>query len=240
MTTARPSHARLHPIQRDLRAAADAARAAAVARFFKTGPGEYGEGDRVLGLTVPATRAIVRRWRRETTLDDASAILRSPWHEERLAALIALVGMHREGDSAAQRAIRDLYLASTRHIDNWDLVDTSAAEIAGPAPNSVRTRLARSTNLWERRIAIVCTQHHVNRGDPSETFRVADLLRGDSHDLIHKAVGWLLREAGKRCSQDALVAHLRARPDLPRTTLRYAIERFPPERRRAFLAGRFD
>lgn len=240
MPAPRPGRTDLLPIQRDIRAAADPARAAAVARFYKTGPGEYGEGDRFLGLTVPATRAIVRRWKRDLTIEDAESVLQSPWHEERLAALILLVDLHRAGDAATQREIRDLYLRRTGHVDNWDLVDVSAGTIAGPAPNAVRTRLARSASLWERRIAIVSTQHHVNRGDPSETFRIADLLRGDAEDLIHKATGWLLREAGKRCSEAALIDYLRTRPDLPRTSLRYAIERFPPARRKAFLAGRFD
>jgi 3-methyladenine DNA glycosylase AlkD len=230
----------LHPIQSDLRAAANPKRAVLLAGFFKTGPGGYGEGDRFLGIVVPATRAIVRRRLAETSLADVDRLLASPWHEERLAALVALVEMNRKAGAATKRAIFDFYVANADRVNNWDLVDASAAEIFGPARVSLRTRLAKSPNLWRRRIAIVSTHHGIRRGDPTEAYRVADILRGDDHDLIHKAVGWMLREAGKRCSSDELVAWLRERPDLPRTSLRYAIERFPPARRKAFLAGRFD
>jgi len=230
----------LHPIQRDLRAAGDAAKARVLAGFFKTGPGEYGEGDRFLGVVVPKTRAIVRRHVAATSIADIDAMLASPWHEERLAALLALVEMNRKADAATKRAILAFYVANADGVNNWDLVDLSAPDIVGPAPATLRTRLARSRNLWRRRIAIVSTHHGIRRGDASEAYRVADLLRRDEHDLIHKAVGWMLREAGKRCSMDELVAWLRDRQDLPRTALRYAIERFPPARRKAFLAGRFD
>jgi 3-methyladenine DNA glycosylase AlkD len=230
----------IHPIQRDLRAAEDPKRAALLAGFFRTGPGEYGEGDRFLGVVVPMTRAIVKRHAAATSLADVDALLASPWHEERLAALVALVEMNRKSVGPHKRAIFDFYVANADRVNNWDLVDASAAEIFGPAPASLRTRLAKSSNLWRRRIAIVSTHHGIRRGDPSEAYRVADLLLRDEHDLIHKAVGWMLREAGKRCSMDELVAWLRERPDLPRTSLRYAIERFPPARRKAFLAGRFD
>ncbi len=230
----------LHPIQRDLRAAANPKRAALLAGFYRTGPGEYGEGDRFLGIVVPTTRAIVRRHIAATSLADVDALLASPWHEERLAALVALVELNRKADAATRRTILAFYVDNADRVNNWDLVDASAADIFGPASASLRTRLARSDNLWRRRIAIVSTHHGIRCGDPSEAYRVADLLRGDAHDLIHKAVGWMLREAGKRCSMDELVAWLRDRPDLPRTSLRYAIERFPPARRKAFLAGRFD
>jgi len=154
--------------------------------------------------------------------------------------LVALVAMNAKADAATRRTILAFYVDNADRVNNWDLVDVSAAEIFGPAPASVRTRFAGSRGLWRRRIAIVSTHHGIRRGDPSEAYRVADLLRGDAHDLIHKAVGWMLREAGKRCDEDELVAWRRARPDLPRTSLRYAIERFPPARRKAFLAGCFD
>jgi 3-methyladenine DNA glycosylase AlkD len=227
----------LNDLRRRLRALANPERAAHSLRFFKTGPGQYGHGDRFLGLTVPDMRRLIRDFR-DLPLDDADALLASPWHEERLVALMILVEQCRR-DPAAGAAIYRLCLARTDRINNWDLVDVSAPQIVG-AYLETRSRkplyrLARSKSLWERRIAIVATQHFIRRGDVGDTLAIARLLLGDEHDLIHKACGWMLREVGKRDERG-----LRAFLDehgavMPRTMLRYAIERFAPAVRRRYL-----
>lgn len=230
----------LADVERDVRALGSPARAAASLRFFRTGPGEYGERDRFLGLTVPELRALARR-HRALPHDDVLALLRSPWHEERLLALLLLVDAFARGDAAGRARITRDYLAHTAHVNNWDLVDASAPQLVGAAVDAadlgLLDRLARSASLWERRIAIVATLHHTRRGDVRPALHVAARLLGDGHDLIHKAVGWMLREAGKR-DRPALERFLRDHyAQLPRTTLRYAIERFDAAERRAYLAG---
>jgi 3-methyladenine DNA glycosylase AlkD len=231
---------RVESVQAELRALADAERAAGVARFFKTGPGEYGEGDRFLGLTVPQLRRLARA-HRALPLDGALALLDSAWHEERLLALLLLVGAHDRADEAGRRRILDAYLAHTARVNNWDLVDASAAGIVGPhvAPDDLALldRLSASSSLWERRIAMVATYHHIRRGEMRPALHVAERLLDDRHDLIHKAVGWMLREVWKRdpaAAESFLRAH-HAR--VPRTALRYAIERFDEPRRRRWLGG---
>lgn len=227
-------------VQREMRAEKSPARAAILRRFFKTGPGEYGEGDVFLGLTVPQVRRIVRNHGGEATLADAAALLASEFHEERLAALLLLVEIFRRGAERKRERIFRFYLGHTRRINNWDLVDVSAPSIVGawPAGRDRRAldRLARSKSLWERRIAIVSTFHSIREGDLAPTFRLAAALLGDPHDLIHKAAGWMLREAGKR-DRAALERFLsRHAGAMPRTMLRYAIERLPDRRRQAFLS----
>ncbi len=209
-------------------------------RFFKTGPGQYGEGDKFLGLTVPMMRSLVRKYRE---LDDASALelLDSSWHEERLVALILLVEAYGRGDDSRRARIHSAYLANTRHINNWDLVDASAGDIVGghlkAGDIALLERLARSENLWERRIAIVSTFHFIKRNEFRPTLKVAALLLRDSHDLIHKAVGWMLREVGKR-DRKTLDGFLKKHYQrMPRTMLRYAIERHPERIRKQYLAG---
>jgi 3-methyladenine DNA glycosylase AlkD len=226
-------------VRRDVRALADPARATHALRFFRTGPGEYGEGDRFLGLTVPQLRTLARR-HAALPRDAVLALLQSEWHEERLLALLLLVHAYERGDAATRAAITRAYLAHTAHVNNWDLVDASAGTLVGasvaPHDLALLDRLARSRSLWERRIAMVATFHHTKRGDVGPALHVAERLLGDRHDLIHKAVGWMLREVGKR-DRAALEAFLDAHYDrLPRTTLRYAIERFPEADRRAYLA----
>jgi 3-methyladenine DNA glycosylase AlkD len=235
----------LDAIHAEVRALADPVRAAGVARFFKTGPGEYGEGDRFLGLTVPQIRRLARAHRAlplAGTLAVALALLASEWHEERLLALLLLADAHaRAQDPAERRAIHDAYLARIGRVNNWDLVDASAPYIVGPhvAPDDLALleRLAASPSLWERRIAMVATQHHIRTGDVRPALHVAGRLLDDREDLLHKATGWMLREAWKRdpAAVEAFVRRHHAR--LPRTALRYAIERFPAARRRAWLAG---
>lgn len=213
----------------------------ALQRFFKTRPGEYAEGDVFLGVRVPATRQVLRQCGVLSTRS-LLALLRSPLHEERLLALLAMVRDFRGGNDASRRALHRIYLDHTAHINNWDLVDVSADSIVGGwlASRSRRPlyRLARSTSLWERRIAIMATFHFIKHGEADETLRLAACLLDDPHDLIHKAVGWMLREVGKRVSREAEIAFLEAHAArMPRTMLRYAIERFPETERRRFLAA---
>jgi 3-methyladenine DNA glycosylase AlkD len=229
-------------LERALKAAADPRRAAAVAKFFKTGKGEYGEGDRFIGLTVPALRKIARQ---HVTLgpSELAKLLASPIHEHRLAALEILVAQYDRAGEAERERIVSFYLRHTAGMNNWDLVDAAAPYILGEhlktRPRGVLDRLAASANLWERRIAIVSTLALIRGGEIAETYRIARKLLEDEQDLIHKAVGWALRESGK-VSSDALVEFLRAHyPRIPRTTLRYAIERFPAAQRKKLLAGEF-
>jgi 3-methyladenine DNA glycosylase AlkD len=227
-------------IRADLRELADPAGAMHSLRFFKTGPGEYGEGDKFLGLTVPEMRTIARKYR---TLDDDAALelLASPWHEERLVALLLLVQGYKRGDERRRRKIHRAYLANTRWINNWDLVDLSAEHVVGPHLEAeeieLLERLARSRSLWERRIAIISTFHFIRRNEFRPTLKMATMLLNDPHDLIHKAVGWMLREVGKR-DRKVLDTFLRKHyRTMPRTMLRYAIERHPETIRKRYLAG---
>jgi 3-methyladenine DNA glycosylase AlkD len=227
-------------IRRQLRAVADPSRVPILQRFFRTGKGEYAEGDRFIGVTVPQMRAICRECR-DTSLSESARLLHSPIHEERLTALLLIVDAFTRGDDERKREIYDFYLANTYRVNNWDLVDSSAPQIVGAwlrdRSKAPLTRLARSAMLWERRIAIVATQDFIRQRRLDETFRIADLLIEDPHDLIHKATGWMLREAGKR-DEAALRGYLdRRHTRMPRTMLRYAIERLP-ERERLVYLGR--
>ncbi len=229
-------------VQTRLRAQADPVRAAGCARFFKTGPGEYGEGDRFLGLTVPAQRAVAREFR-DLPLPQIELLLDSPIHEDRLVALEILVMQYERGDASQQAEVFRFYLAHTRGINNWDLVDTSARYIVGAhlfdRPRARVFRLARSKNLWERRIAMVATHEWIRRGDLTDALAIAELLLDDRHDLMHKAVGWTLREAGVQ-DRARLLRFLRDHyARVPRTALRYAIEHLPAGRRKKILAGEF-
>ena len=230
----------LGALRRALRAEADADDAVNLQRFFKTGPGQYGEGDRFLGIRVPVLRRLAREYR-ALSADDALALLQSRWHEERLLGLLLLIGIYKRGPAADKQAVYDAYLAHTRHINNWDLVDASAEHIVGPHIDpdkpDVLERLARSPDLWERRIAMLATFHWIKQGRFSPAVRIAALLLNDRHDLIHKAVGWMLREIGKR-DRAVEEAFLREHhTTMPRTALRYAIEHFPERERRRYLAG---
>ena len=230
----------LAAIRAELHELADPVRGVHSQRFFKTGPGQYGEGDKFLGLTVPVMRTLVRKYR---GLDDASTLelLSSPWHEERLIALMLFVEAYDRGDDSRRAGIHRAYLDNTRHINNWDLVDASAGDIVGghlvPGDIALLERLARSENLWERRIAIVSTFHFIKRNEFHPTLKIAALLLRDPHDLIHKAVGWMLREVGKR-DRKTLDGFLKKHyQQMPRTMLRYAIERHPERIRKQYLAG---
>jgi 3-methyladenine DNA glycosylase AlkD len=225
-------------IKKAVRDLADPKRAAVLQGFFKTGPGQYGEGDRFVGVTVPQVRSLVRRFH-PAALTTISRLLRSPVHEDRLLALLLLVERYRLGTPAERDKVFGLYVRSFRWINNWDLVDASAGSIVG-SHKTVRKQLlrwARSSHLWTRRIAILSTFARLRKGRFGDTLAVAAALIGDKEDLLHKATGWMLREVGKR-DLAALETFLRRHHRrMPRTMLRYAIERFPEARRRAWLQG---
>jgi 3-methyladenine DNA glycosylase AlkD len=236
-----PAPNSLTAIRARLRERADPSRVPVLQRFFKTAPGGYAEGDVFIGVTVPDLRQICRSCR-GAPITDVSGLLESAVHEERLLALLLLVDRFTRGTTEDRAAVYRFYLANTRHVNNWDLVDSSAPHIVGGwlagRSRAPLRRLARSRSLWERRIAIVATHWFIRQRDLADTFQIADMLIEDPHDLIHKAVGWMLREAGKR-DGGALRAYLASRYyRMPRTALRYAIERFPAEERRAYLSGR--
>ncbi len=227
-------------IRNELHALASPETAFLLQRYFKTGPGQYGEGDIFLGVKVPPLRALAKRYR-EVKLDVVSDLLVSHYHEERLLALLLLMQFYQRGDDEQRCAAFDLYLNNTQHINNWDLVDVSAPHIIGHhlenRPRAILHTLAHSTALWERRIAILATFHFIRLKDFDDALRIAETLLDDKHDLMHKAVGWMLREVGKRdlaAEESFLQKHYR---DMPRTMLRYAIERFPEARRLQYLHG---
>ncbi len=209
--------------------------------FFKTGKGEYGEGDVFLGIVVPDIRRTVKVYWKEMSLDDVVVILHSSFHEERLAALLILVEKYRHGSEGDKKKIFEVYLKNIKkYINNWDLVDLTAPHIVGgylkDKDNGVLVRLARSKNLWERRVAILSTFNFIYSGECLETIKIAKILILDKQDLIHKAVGWMLREVGKRCSVKVLEGFLKEEATrMPRTMLRYSIERLPEERRLFWL-----
>lgn len=218
----------------------DRERARALQRFFKTGPGEYAEGDVFVGLCVPQIRQLALEYR-ELPLAEVMRLLSSPIHEARLLALVILVRAYKQGDASKQERIYNLYLQNTRFINNWDLVDLSAEHIVGAhLRNRDKTqlkKLAASGLMWDRRIAIIATFHYIRRGEYDWTLRIAKLLLRDPEDLIHKAAGWMLREVGKRdraTEEKFLKAHCKI---MPRTMLRYAIERFPEKLRQKYLRG---
>lgn len=228
-------------VLRDLRAAASREKREVLARFFRTGPGEYGEGDRFLGVMVPRIRAIAKA-RAGAPPEAVDALLASPWHEARECALFLMVGRYARAGAPERDALHARYLAAAAagRVDNWDLVDATAPTLVGlhllDRPRGLLDDLARRPSLWENRIAIVSTLAFIRRGDLDDAFRLSDALLGHPHDLIHKAVGWMLRECGKR-DPDRLRAFLAARRDaMPRTTLRYAIERFDAPERARWLA----
>ncbi len=228
-------------LRKELRAAANPDQARVAQSFFKTGPGQYGEGDRFLGIRVPVLRTFVRKYQ-ALSLDDIEKLLQSRWHEERLVALLLLVRRYERGDEAERDAVYALYFRRLAFINNWDFVDSSAPHIVG-AHLSERDRaplytLAQSPSLWERRIAMLATQHYIRHGDFRDALAIAELLLDDTHDLIHKATGWMLREIGNRdrAVEEKFLRKHAAR--MPRTMLRYAIEKFPEELRRKYMTSR--
>ncbi len=220
-------------------AAATPQRAAMLARFFKTGVGEYGEGDVFIGVYVPDVRRIAREFAARLSPAEVLPLLADPVHECRLLALLIWTLQYPKADEKTRDEIFSHYLMHTKYIDNWDLVDLSARQIVGAhllsRDRSLLDRLAASTLLWEQRIAIVATFEYIRKNDFVDTLRIADKLLTHKHDLIQKAVGWMLREVGKR-DKPLLVSFLEERyTRMPRTMLRYAIERFPADERARFL-----
>ena len=212
--------------------------AAFAQRYFKTGPGEYGEGDVFLGIRAKPLRKLAAKYK-SLRLDELQKLLHAKEHEARLLALVVLTLQYPRAEEQHQQQIFDFYLANTKHINNWDLVDVSAAKVVGAHLYGGSTRLldqlAASQSLWERRIAIIATQYFIKRDDFKPTLRIAKKLLTDKHDLIHKAVGWMLREVGIRdrdVEEDFLRRHSK---EMPRTMLRYSIEKFPPTLRAAYM-----
>ena len=223
-----------------LKELADPEKAAFLPSFFRTGPGEYGEGDRFLGVVVPNQRRVARR-ARGIPLDQIRRLLADPFHECRLTALYILVDRYARGDAEERARIVQLYLSSLDRVNNWDLVDSSAHKILGAhlkdGDRSLLYELADSGELWRQRIAIIATHDYIRDGDFTDTLALADRLLDHDHDLIHKAVGWMIREVGNR-DREAMEAFLAPRYGrMPRTMLRYAIEKLPEDRRQAYLKG---
>jgi len=235
----------LKNLKKEIRSLADPKRAKSNLWFFKTGPGQYGEGDKFLGLDSPAMRRLSKKYK-NLSLADTTALLHSKIHEERQIAIFILVlQFEKKGQTPFLRKhIYNLYLKNTKYINNWDLVDMSAPQIVGgyltdnPKKKLILTKLAKSKNLWEKRIAILATAIFIKNLQFTQTLKIADILLYDDHDLIHKAVGWMLREVGNR---DRPVEEKFLRPRykaMPRTMLRYAIEKFPEPLRQAYLKNK--
>ncbi len=225
--------------ERALKKLADAKKAAFFPHFFKTGKGQYGEGDVFMGVTVPHIRSVVKEYR-DLPLKDLEQLLESNLHECRLCALFILVDQYKRNKD--RKKIVDLYLRRTDRINNWDLVDSSAYFIIGAWVDETKTvalldKLAASKNLWEQRIAMVSTLHFIRKGELTHTFRIAEVLLHHPHDLMHKAVGWMLREAGKKDQTQLETFLLQHHRVMPRTMLRYAIEKLSDTRKKAFMKG---
>jgi len=231
----------LNKIKDELQRLGNPAQAQVLQRFFKTGKGEYGEGDVFRGIKIPVLRKLAKKYQ-DMTCAEVEKLLTSKFHEDRMLALLLMVGNYSKTDDAGKKQIYTMYLRNTRFINSWDLVDVTAHHIVGHyLMNKSREplyRLARSKILWERRIAIIATFDYIRQNKFDDTLKIATILIDDPHDLMHKAVGWMLREVGKRdmkSEEQFLKTHYR---QMPRTMLRYAIERFPEAKRQAYLEGK--
>ncbi len=231
----------LESIKRDLEQLADPEKAIILTRFFQAVPGGYGEGDRFMGVKVPDQRKIARKYFRQVSLQETETLLQDPYHECRLTALFILCLQYEKGSEASREEIVQLYLQNLSRVNNWDLVDSSAEKILGPylinQDKDILFPLAESGDLWKQRVAVMTTFYFIKKGRFDETLKLAKRFLNHEHNLIHKAVGWMLREIGKRDAQvayDFLSQHYR---DMPRTMLRYAIEKFDPQLRQKFLKG---
>ncbi len=229
-------------ISKELKKYSSPKKAEILQRFFKTAPGQYGAGDKFIGIVVPDIRKVVKQ-NTDLSLDKVLVLLHSPIHEERLCAVLILVAQYKKADLKQQQKIFQLYLKNYKYINNWDLVDLSAPNIVGAylrdKPKDILTKLAKSKNLWQKRISILATFDFIYHKKSEETLKIAKILLHDEHDLIHKATGWMLREVGKRVDEKVLLKfldeHYKA---MPRTSLRYAIERLAEPKRLAYLHGK--
>ncbi len=231
---------RVKEITTELKLISSPERARVSQRYFKTGPGEYGEGDVFIGATMPQQRLIAKK-HTDLTLDEIQLLLDSKVHEERMIGLLILTYQYPKADTVSRRNIYDFYLSNTTRINNWDLVDVTAPKIVGAyladKDRSTLLSLAKSKLLWDRRIAILSTAAFIDRGESEWTFRLSEILLEDEQDLIHKAVGWMLREVGKKCGEEVEMGFLNKHyKRMPRTMLRYSIERFNEEERRKYLS----
>ncbi len=233
----------IHNLRKDVQALANPKKAKLVQGYFKTGPGQYGEGDIFLGLTVPQSRSIAVKYKDLAYLE-ISALLKSKNHEERFIALVILIHNYKYGNEKDRKKTYNFYLKHLRYINNWDLVDLSAHSILGAwlmdKDRKMLLKLATSKNLWSRRIAVVATYHFIKYQKSSAwTFKIAEMLLNDKHDLIHKAIGWMLREIGKNISHEEEEIFLKKHyKQMPRTMLRYAIEHFDPALRQAYMKNK--
>ena len=227
-------------IRRKLQQLGSKDKAKVLQRFFKTGPGEYGEGDVFIGVRVPDLRKLAKKYH-DITTKEVVQFLRSTIHEERFFALLILVSKYSKGNEVVKKKIYELYLQNTQFINSWDLVDGSAHHIVGTflmdKSKEPIYRLAKSNNLWERRIAILSTFHFIKHDKYAETLKISKILLSDEQDLIHKAVGWMLREIGKRHMLTEEIFLKKYYKKMPRTMLRYAIEKFPESKRQKYLRG---
>ena len=209
-------------------------------RFFKTGKGEYGEGDIFAGIKVPVSRKIANQFK-DLGFTDLQKIIKSKIHEERLITLFILVAKYKKADEGEKEKIFNFYIKNIRYVNNWDLVDLSAEKIIGAYLTDKDKRLlfdlVNSNSIWERRIAIMSTFHFIKANQFAATLKISELLLKDKHDLIHKAVGWMLREIGKRDIQAEEIFLQKYYKKMPRTMLRYAIEKFPETKRLDYLKG---
>ncbi len=214
-----------------------------LSRFFKTGKGEYGEGDKFLGIKIPPIRSVSKQ-NKDAPLDEISILLQDEWHECRMCALLILVEKFKKADEDLRKQIYDLYLSHTQYINNWDLVDLSSKDIVGGFLVDKKRKplydLAESKNLWEQRIAVVSTFAFIKKGDCKDIYLLSEKLLNHKHDLIHKAVGWMLREAGKKDEQILTDFLMKYATKMPRTMLRYSIEKFQEEKRQYFLKLTID
>ena len=221
-------------ITSELQALSDDEKREIFPKFFKAGKGEYGEGDRFLGVTVPNIRAIAKQYK-NISLNEIRELMQSEWHEVRLCALLIMVEKSKKKDEALRQQLFDLYLSQTDRINNWDLVDLSCRFIVGEylldKSRDILYQLAQNPLLWDNRIAIVSTYAFIRKGQLEDTYALSDLMMHHPHDLMHKAIGWMLREAGKRDANRLYNYVMNHRADMPRTMLRYAIEKFSPAER---------
>lgn len=231
----------LADIKRQLSSKADTKQAENLMRFFKTGKGQYGQDDIFLGVMVPDIRQVVKNNYKDISLFDTKKLLSSKYHEERMCAVLILVEKFLKGDEKTKKAIFTIYIKNTKYINNWDLVDLSAPKIVGgylyQGKKDLLYKFARSKNLWEKRISILATFWFICQNDFGDALKLAEILLNDKHDLMHKAVGWMLREIGKRSQiteEYFLKKHYKT---MPRTMLRYAIEKFPEQKRKKYLLG---